>query len=84
MAARTAANQLGYLLGAVVGGLVIAGTGYGGLGIVLAAGMVGSAWLILRVDQPARRAGRATTGSAAERAQLRFDPSRKLPHRGAA
>jgi predicted MFS family arabinose efflux permease len=50
MAARTAATQLGYLLGAVIGGAVIAGPGYGTLGVVLAAGMAASALLILRVD----------------------------------
>jgi MFS transporter, YNFM family, putative membrane transport protein len=50
MAARTAATQLGYLLGAVVGGAVIAGAGYGTLGVVLALGMAASAWLVLRVD----------------------------------
>jgi predicted MFS family arabinose efflux permease len=50
MAARTAATQLGYLAGAVVGGAVISGSGYGALGIVLAVGMAGSALLILRVD----------------------------------
>jgi predicted MFS family arabinose efflux permease len=56
MAARTTATQLGYLIGAVVGGAVISGGGYGALGIVLAVGMAGSALLILRVDdrlQPA-------------------------------
>ena len=52
MAARTAATQLGYLLGAVIGGAVIAGAGYRTLGIVLAVGMVASAWLVLRVDDP--------------------------------
>ena len=50
MAARTAATQLGYLLGAVVGGALISHGGYGMLGIVLAIGMAGSALLILRVD----------------------------------
>jgi MFS transporter, YNFM family, putative membrane transport protein len=62
MAARTAATQLGYLLGAVIGGAVIAGPGYGTLGVVLAAGMLTSAWLMLRVDDPREaatvRAGR--------------------------
>ena len=53
MAARTAANQLGYLLGAVVGGTVIAVAGYGAFGVVLAAVMSVSALLILRVDDPA-------------------------------
>jgi predicted MFS family arabinose efflux permease len=69
MAARTAATQLGYLLGAVIGGAVIAGPGYGTLGIVLAAGMVTSAWLMLRVDDPREastpRAGRVGAGTAA-------------------
>jgi predicted MFS family arabinose efflux permease len=50
MAARTAATQLGYLLGAVVGGAVISHGGYRTLGIVLAIGMAASAVLILRVD----------------------------------
>jgi predicted MFS family arabinose efflux permease len=63
MAARTAATQLGYLLGAVIGGAVIAGAGYGALGIALGVGMAGSALLILRVDDPleapAAPAGRA-------------------------
>lgn len=54
MAARTAATQLGYLIGAVVGGAVIAGPGYGVLGLVLAAGMVLSAWLALRVREEIR------------------------------
>ena len=58
MAARTAATQLGYLLGAVIGGAVIAGAGYGTLGIVLAVGMVASAWLVLRVDDPLEAAAR--------------------------
>jgi predicted MFS family arabinose efflux permease len=52
MAARTAANQLGYLLGAVVGGTVIAVAGFGTLGVVLAATMAFSALLMLRVDDP--------------------------------
>jgi predicted MFS family arabinose efflux permease len=49
MAARTGATQLGYLLGAVVGGAVIAVSGYGALSVVLAAGMAASALLVLRV-----------------------------------
>ena len=52
MAARTASTQLGYLLGAVIGGAVIAGPGHGPLGIVWAVGMAVSALLILRVDDP--------------------------------
>jgi predicted MFS family arabinose efflux permease len=50
MAARTAATQSGYLVGAVVGGAVLAGPGYGALGVVLAVTMATSAWLVHRVD----------------------------------
>jgi predicted MFS family arabinose efflux permease len=50
MAARTAATQFGYLLGAVIGGAVIAHGGYGTLGIVLGLGMAASALLIVRVE----------------------------------
>ena len=52
-AARTGATQLGYLLGAAVGGLVIAAAGYRALGVVLAAGMAASALLVLRVREDA-------------------------------
>ena len=55
MGARTAATQFGYLLGAVVGGAVIAGPGYGALGFVLAGGMLLSAWLVLGVHDPLER-----------------------------
>jgi predicted MFS family arabinose efflux permease len=65
MAARTAATQLGYLVGAVVGGLVIANAGYGPLGVLLAAGMGLSALLVLRLDDPAER-----IAGAPERAPL--------------
>lgn len=51
MAARTAATQAGYLVGAVAGGALIAGAGYAAFGIALAAGMVVSAALILRVEE---------------------------------
>ena len=55
MAVRTASTQLGYLLGALIGGAVIVAMGYGPLGLVLAAGLVLSALLVLRIDL--RRAG---------------------------
>jgi predicted MFS family arabinose efflux permease len=55
MAVRTAATQLGYLIGAVVGGVMIAGPGYAALGGVLAAGMALSAVLIMRVTDPRER-----------------------------
>jgi predicted MFS family arabinose efflux permease len=59
MAARTAATQMGYLVGAVVGGAVIANAGYAALGFVLAAGMAASAWLVLGVDDRAVATGAA-------------------------
>jgi predicted MFS family arabinose efflux permease len=53
MAARTAATQVGYLIGAVVGGTVIASWGYAPLGPVLAGVMVLSAILVLRIGTKA-------------------------------
>jgi predicted MFS family arabinose efflux permease len=47
MAARTAATQLGYLVGAALGGCVIAGPGFPMLGLALAASLTVSAWLVL-------------------------------------
>ncbi|MGZ4601771.1 MAG: MFS transporter [Oryzihumus sp.] len=64
-AARTGATQTGYLLGALLGGAVIAWSGYRALGLVLGAVMVASAWLAHRVDDredPAPRARRLTPG----------------------
>lgn len=52
MTARTAATQLGYLIGAAVGAPVIAVAGYETLGFLLAAGMAGSALLMRRVEDP--------------------------------
>lgn len=52
MAARTAVTQLGYLFGAVMGGAMIAGFGYAGLGLAVALGMAVSASLITMVDDP--------------------------------
>lgn len=54
MAVRTATTQLGYLLGALLGGAVIATVGYPALGGVLAVGMTASALLLLRVKDPTR------------------------------
>jgi predicted MFS family arabinose efflux permease len=59
MGARTASAQLGYLVGALVGGAVLALTGFGTLGIVLFAGMVLSAVLLSRVSDPQAEARRA-------------------------
>jgi predicted MFS family arabinose efflux permease len=60
MAARTAATQLGYLLGAVLGGVMLAGPGFATLGLVLAAAMVASALLVLRVEDPLAVGAHAT------------------------
>ncbi len=55
MAARTGATQVGYLLGAALGGVVIAASGYRALSLVLAVGMAASALLVLRVRDPLER-----------------------------
>jgi predicted MFS family arabinose efflux permease len=52
MAARTAANQTGYLLGGLIGGATLALGGYAAMGIVLATGLVVCAALIVRVTDP--------------------------------
>ncbi|HKP89957.1 MAG TPA: MFS transporter [Thermoleophilaceae bacterium] len=59
MAARTAATQLGYLTGGVVGGAVIAAAGYQALAVVLSAGMAASAVLMLGVHDPLETESRA-------------------------
>ena len=53
MAARTASAQLGYMIGAVAGGAVLAVADFGALGFVIFAGMGFSALLFLRVSDPA-------------------------------
>jgi predicted MFS family arabinose efflux permease len=52
MAARTAATQMGYLLGGLIGGATLALGGYAALGIVLSTGLILGAALILRVTDP--------------------------------
>jgi predicted MFS family arabinose efflux permease len=59
MGARTASAQLGYVLGAAGGGLVIELLGFGALGFVLFAGMSLSALLVLRVADPHAPVARA-------------------------
>jgi predicted MFS family arabinose efflux permease len=62
MAARTASAQLGYMIGAVVGGIVLAVAGFGALGWVLFAGMAFSALLVTRVrDRTPRERMRTAT-----------------------
>jgi predicted MFS family arabinose efflux permease len=52
MAARTAAIQMGYLLGGLIGGATLALGGYAALGIALATGLILGAALVLRVTDP--------------------------------
>ena len=52
MAARTTSAQLGYTVGAMAGGLVLAVAGFGALGFILLVGMAFSAFLITRVGEP--------------------------------
>ena len=54
MAARTASAQLGYMVGAMVGGLVLAVADFGTLGFVLLGGMALSALLVARVSDSGR------------------------------
>jgi predicted MFS family arabinose efflux permease len=53
MGARTASAQLGYMIGAAAGGVVLALADFAALGLVLFAGMAASALLVLRVSDPA-------------------------------
>ena len=52
MAARTTSAQLGYMLGALAGGAIIALSGFGLLGFALLAVMLVSAALLARVHDP--------------------------------
>jgi predicted MFS family arabinose efflux permease len=52
MAARTTSAQLGYTVGAMIGGFVLAVAGFGALGFILLVGMAFSALLIARVEEP--------------------------------
>jgi predicted MFS family arabinose efflux permease len=51
MAGRTISAQLGYTIGASIGGLVLALSGFGALGFFLLIGMSFSSLLILRVEE---------------------------------
>jgi predicted MFS family arabinose efflux permease len=57
MGARTASAQLGYMIGAAAGGVVLAVADFGALGFVLFGVMVISALLILRVSDPRPKPG---------------------------
>ncbi|MFT4049313.1 MAG: MFS transporter [Solirubrobacterales bacterium] len=49
MAARTGAVQIGYLVGAFVGGMIVDSSGFGGLGVLMIAGMAMSAMVMAGV-----------------------------------
>ena len=65
MAARTASAQLGYMFGALLGGLVLAVAGFGELGFVLLVGMAASAALVAGVSDPAARGSRRESAAGA-------------------
>ena len=65
MAARTASAQLGYMFGALLGGLVLAVAGFGELGFVLLVGMAASALLVAGVSDPAARGSRRESAAGA-------------------
>jgi predicted MFS family arabinose efflux permease len=53
MAARTGAVQIGYLVGAFVGGVIVDSSGFGGLGLLMIVGMAASALVMSRVPTAA-------------------------------
>ncbi len=63
MAVRSAVTQLGYLVGALGGGVVLAVGGYGAVGLALGAATAASAALVLRVRDPREAAAHGPGGS---------------------
>lgn len=55
MAARTATVQMGYLFGGLFGGAALAWSGYAALGLILGAGMILAAGLVLHVTDPSTK-----------------------------
>lgn len=53
MAARTGATQIGYLVGASVGGVILNQSGFGALGVFMVIGMAGSAMVMMGVPSRA-------------------------------
>jgi predicted MFS family arabinose efflux permease len=60
MAARTASAQIGYVVGALLGGVILAVADFGTLGFVLCAGMLIAAMLLSRVSDPTAQVRTAT------------------------
>ena len=73
MAARTTSAQLGYMLGAVAGGAVLALADFGTLGFVLCAGMGLSAYLVSRVTDPLTRDASGLSGAPGRPAPAGLD-----------
>jgi predicted MFS family arabinose efflux permease len=71
MAARAAANQFGYFVGAAVGGIALAAAGYPGLGIVLGLLLVAAAATLFRRPRRTDARPAAHLGSAAAPARAR-------------
>lgn len=63
MAARTAITQLGYLIGAIVGGAVLTALGWQAFALALLAGMALSAAVVLGVADPSEGATRRGHGT---------------------
>lgn len=64
MAARTAAVQIGYLIGASIGGIALDVAGYGSVGVIMLIGMAGSAVVMRGVPSRSERTAQpATPGS---------------------
>lgn len=61
MAARTGATQIGYLIGASIGGLILDASGFGALGVLMIFGMAASALVMAGV--PTRAAAASTARS---------------------
>lgn len=67
MAARSATLQMGYLLEGLFGGVALVWRGYGVLGLILGAGMVLAAGLILKAtDPPEQKATESTVTVGSE------------------
>ena len=54
MAARTAAVQIGYPIGASIGGIAVDAAGYGSLGVIMIVGMCASAAVMYTVPAGGR------------------------------
>ncbi len=72
MAARTASAQLGYVIGAVAGGVVLAVGGFGLLGLILFAGLLVSTVVVWGVTDPREEALSSARDTAEREAVPQF------------